>query len=121
MLPLYALFALAFAIVIALFAAQNTTSASVSLLAWHTESMSISVLILIAAALGAAITLVLGIMREISLRLHNRGTSQRLRAAEARVKQLEAQVHELEAERQSTSGLDAAGSALPAGDPPPAT
>jgi uncharacterized integral membrane protein len=119
MLLFYVLFALAFAILIALFAGQNTTSSSVNFLVWHTESMSISVLILIAAALGAAIMVVLAIGREIALRLSHRGTGQRLRAAENRVQELEARVHELEAERESTAGLDAPASASPAADSPP--
>src|SRR5437879_5589741 len=82
--------ALAFSIVIALFAVQNTTPVAVSFLTFRADEVAVSVLVLISAALGAAAMLLLGVAREIPLRWRHRATSQQLKAAQARVSQLEA-------------------------------
>jgi uncharacterized integral membrane protein len=82
--------ALAFSIVIAIFAVQNTTPVAVSFLTFRVEGVAVSVLVLISAALGAAAILLLGLAREVRLRLRHRGVSQQLKAAQARVAELEA-------------------------------
>jgi uncharacterized integral membrane protein len=82
--------ALAFSIVIAIFAVQNTTPVAVSFLTFRAETVAVSVLVLISAALGAAAMLLLGVAREISLRWSHRSTIQQLKAAQARVAELEA-------------------------------
>jgi uncharacterized integral membrane protein len=82
--------ALAFSIVIAIFAVQNTTPVAVSFLAWRADSVAVSVLVLISAALGAAAMLFLGLAREVRLHLRHRATAQQLRAAQRRVTELEA-------------------------------
>jgi uncharacterized integral membrane protein len=82
--------ALAFSIVIAIFAVQNTTPVAVSFLTLRAESVAVSVLVLISAALGAAAMLLLGVAREVRLRWRHRALSQQLKAAQARLKQLEA-------------------------------
>ncbi len=82
--------ALAFSIVIAIFAVQNTTPVAVSFLTFRADAVAVSVLVLISAALGAAAMLLLGIAREVGLRWRNRATAQQLKAAQARVAELEA-------------------------------
>ena len=81
--------ALAFSIVIAIFAVQNTTPVAVQFLGLRAESVAVSVLVLVSAALGAAAILLLGLAREVSWRWRHRGVTQQLRTAQARVTELE--------------------------------
>jgi uncharacterized integral membrane protein len=131
MLPLYLILTLAFAVVIAIFAVQNTASTTISFLTWHVENLAISVLVLIAAAIGAAMALVLSTPHELTSRLHHRSTRQKLKAAEDQNTKLQARVTELEGQVSSPAPAAAAatpetpaqGAALPAGsaaEPPPA-
>jgi len=82
--------ALAFAIVIAIFAVSNTAPVEISFVTFHTAPVAASVLVLISVALGAGTILILGIAREIGLRWSHRGTTQQLKAAQARIVELEA-------------------------------
>jgi lipopolysaccharide assembly protein A len=82
--------ALAFSIVIAIFAVQNTTPVAVTFLTFRAETVAVSVLVLISAAFGAAVMLLLGISREVNLRWRHRAVAQQLKAAQTRVAQLEA-------------------------------
>src|SRR5437016_1928972 len=82
--------ALAFSIVIAIFAVQNPTPVPVSFLLFRADPVPVSVLVLISAALGAAAMLFLGVAREVSLRWRHRATAQQLKASQARVAELEA-------------------------------
>ena len=84
------LLALAFSILIAVFAVQNTTPVAVSFLTFRADAVAVSVLVLISAALGAAAMLLLGIAREVPMRWRHRSVSQQLKAAQARVTELEA-------------------------------
>jgi lipopolysaccharide assembly protein A len=84
------LLALAFSIVIAIFAVQNTTAVDVQFLGFRAPNVAVSVLVLVSAALGAAAMLLFGLSREVSLRWRHRGVSQQLRQAQARVVELEA-------------------------------
>src|SRR5438067_4808417 len=79
--------ALAFSIVIAIFAVQNTTPVAVTFLAFRADTVAVSVLVLISAAFGAAVMLLLGFSREVNLRWRNRAVTQQLRAAQARIAQ----------------------------------
>ena len=90
MTQLIVFLALAFSIIIAIFAVQNTTPVAVSFLTFRADAVAVSVLVLISAALGAAAMLLLGVAREVRLRLRHRATNQRLKAAQARVAELEA-------------------------------
>ena len=101
MLQVVVFLALAFSIVIAIFAVQNTTPVAVSFLTFRAETVAVSVLVLISAALGAAAMLLLGIAREVSLRWRHRGVAQQLRAAQARIAALEAEAASREAEAVS--------------------
>jgi uncharacterized integral membrane protein len=91
MLQLILFLALAFSIVIAVFAVQNPAQVEVSFLFLPPAQLAVSVLVLISAALGAGMMLLLGVAREVQVRLHNRGLAQQVRAAERRVRELEAQ------------------------------
>lgn len=82
--------ALAFSIVIAIFAVQNTTPVAVTFLTFRAETVAVSVLVLISAAFGAAVMLLLGLSREVNLRWRHRAVAQQLKAAQTRVAQLEA-------------------------------
>ena len=81
--------ALAFSIVIAIFAVSNTAPVEVSFLTFHSPPVAASVLVLITVALGAAAMVLLGVTREVSLRWSHRGTTQQLKAAQARIAELE--------------------------------
>ncbi len=84
------LLALLFSIIIAIFAVQNTTQVAVSFLTFQAQSVAVSVLVLISAALGALAILLLGTAREVSIRWRHRSVTQQLKAAQARIAQLEA-------------------------------
>ena len=74
--------ALAFSIVIAIFAVQNTTPVAVTFLTFRADTVAVSVLVLISAAFGAAVMLLLGISREVNLRWRHRSVTQQLKAAQ---------------------------------------
>ncbi|GAC1317015.1 MAG: hypothetical protein NVSMB2_10320 [Chloroflexota bacterium] len=82
--------ALAFSIVIAIFAVQNTTPVAVSFLTFRADTVAVSVLVLISAALGAGAMLLLGLAREVGLRLRHRSVANQLKQSQARVAELEA-------------------------------
>ena len=82
--------ALAFSIVIAIFAVQNTTPVAVTFLTFRADAVAVSVLVLISAAFGAAVMLLLGLSREVNLRWRHRAVAQQLKVAQTRVAQLEA-------------------------------
>jgi len=82
--------ALAFSIVIAIFAVQNTQQVSVSFLFWGPATTAASVLVLISAALGALAMLLFGMAREVRMRWAHRNTSAQLKTAQKRVAELEA-------------------------------
>ncbi|MDQ3809963.1 MAG: lipopolysaccharide assembly protein LapA domain-containing protein [Chloroflexota bacterium] len=90
MAQLIVFLALLFSIVIAIFAVQNTTSVAVSFLVFGPLTVAVAVLVLISAALGALAILLLGIAREVRLRLRQRSLAQQLRQAQARIAELEA-------------------------------
>jgi uncharacterized integral membrane protein len=94
--------ALAFSIVIAIFAVQNNQVVSVQFLSFHFDGVAVSVLVLISAAVGAATMLLLSVAREISLRWRHRAVAQQLKVAQARVSELQA------AQGPSTTALSAA-------------
>jgi uncharacterized integral membrane protein len=91
MSQLIVIVALAFSILIAIFAVQNTTPVAVSFLTYRADEVAVSVLVLISAALGAIAMLLLGISREITLRWHHRSVSNQLKQSQARVAELERQ------------------------------
>ena len=90
MSQIWVFLALAFSIVIAIFAVQNNASVEVRFLMLGPALVAVSVLVLIAAALGAGIMLLLGMGREVRLRWRQRQVGQQLKAAQTRVAELEA-------------------------------
>jgi uncharacterized integral membrane protein len=110
--------ALLFSIVIAIFAVQNTTAVDVQFLNLRAQNVAVSVLVLIAAALGAVAMLLLGLAREVSIRWKHRAVSHQLRQAQARVAQLEA----AQADAATTAVPEAPALAAPnTNEPPPPT
>jgi lipopolysaccharide assembly protein A len=81
--------ALAFSVVIAIFAVQNTTPVPVSFLTFRSDAVAVSVLVLVSAVFGAAAMLLLGMAREINLRWRHRAVAQQLKTAQARLAALE--------------------------------
>lgn len=90
MLQIMLVASLVFAVGIALFAVQNTTSVPVQFLGWRAEAVAASVLVLVSAALGAAATLLFGAAREVRLRLRLRAQGYELSTSRDRVRKLEA-------------------------------
>ena len=82
--------ALAFAILIAIFAAQNSESQDVRFLSFTATSVPVSVLVLVSALCGAGVILLLGISREVSHRWRQRSLSNQLKTANTRIASLEA-------------------------------
>lgn len=80
--------ALIFAVGIAVFAVQNTTPVPVQFFGWRADSVAASVLVLLSAALGAAVTLLLGAVREVRLRLRLRALRHELSASQERLRAL---------------------------------
>src|SRR5437867_10958442 len=80
--------ALAFSIVIAIFAVQNSTPVVVSFLTFPPATVAVSVLVLISAALGALAILLLVVAREASLRWRHRAVSNQLMQSQARIAEL---------------------------------
>ncbi len=91
--------ALVFGIVIAIFAVQNSTTVPISFLWLNASGVAVSVLILISAALGALVTFLFGLGREVRLRIARRSTEKAARSTEQRLQELEGEVKRLEAEK----------------------
>ena len=89
MAQLFLVVALVCAVGIALFAVQNPTPVALNFLGWRIESVAVSVLVLLSAALGAAVTLLFGAAREVRLRLRLRSQGQALSSSQERVRDLE--------------------------------
>jgi lipopolysaccharide assembly protein A len=98
--------ALAFSIVIAIFAVQNTTPVTVQFLGFHVDGVAVSVLVLISAALGAAAILLLGIAREVQWRWRQRNLNQQLR--QARTEAVSSQPSAISAPSEGTAQLPSA-------------
>jgi putative membrane protein len=98
-LVVYVILALVFAVFVALFAVQNAGQITVTFLAWQWDT-SVAVVILGAAALGAAFGGLLAVVREIQLKL-------KLRAAQGRVRRLEALLDEAEGTKAGSRELPA--------------
>src|SRR6478735_9330532 len=91
--------ALVFGIIIALFAVQNSSPTTIRFLWMSAENVPVSVLVMISAALGALVTLMLGLGREVK---HGWGRFRARRvtgAMERRVAELEKSVEQATAEK----------------------
>ncbi|MGI6037583.1 MAG: LapA family protein [Limnochordia bacterium] len=86
---------LLFAIVVALFAVQNSASVPVAFLAWET-TISVALVILGAAFLGALIVGLLGFVKQLGLGLRLRNLQSRINKLEGEIAQLAAEKAQLE-------------------------
>ena len=108
--------ALVFGIVIALFAVQNSAPTTIRFLWISAEGVALSVLVMICAALGALVTLMFGMGREVRLQWSRRSARRTVAAHEKRIAELEQTVQQLSTEK---SALEAQVAAFTAGSNPP--
>ena len=107
-MQIYWIAALGFGIVIALFAVQNSSPITMSFLWLRLEDVAVSVVVLICATLGALVTALFGLGREIRMRVSRRSTQRTVNAQQRRIDELESTVHRLEQEKAELQGrLDA--------------
>jgi uncharacterized integral membrane protein len=115
-MQIYWIAALGFGIVIALFAVQNSTPIPIRFLWVGVEDVPISVLVLVCATLGALVTALFGLGREIRLRVSGRSTRRTVRSQEQQLAELQATIQQLERDKAELEGrLDA----LRGSGPPP--
>jgi uncharacterized integral membrane protein len=91
--------ALIFGIVIALFAVQNSAPTTLRFLWMSAENVPLSVLVMICASLGALVTLMFGLGREVRLRWGRRQAHRTISANEKRIGELEQTVEQLTTEK----------------------
>jgi uncharacterized integral membrane protein len=108
--------ALAFGIVIALFAVQNSAPTTIRFLWISAEGVALSVLIMICATLGALVTLMFGLGREFRLQWSRRSARRTVAAHEKRIAELEKAVEQLSTEK---AALETQVAAFTAGGNPP--
>jgi lipopolysaccharide assembly protein A len=84
--------ALIFAIAVALFAVQNTTPVAVSFLWFQIPQLAVSVLILVCTFMGALLTILVGVGRELRRTLALRSLRGQVAARDRRIKELEEQI-----------------------------
>ena len=93
--------ALIFGIVIALFAVQNSSPTTIRFLWLSVENVAVSMLVMICAALGALVTLMFGLGREVRLGWGRRRSRRTITALEKRIGDLETSVEQLTAEKNA--------------------
>jgi uncharacterized integral membrane protein len=91
--------ALAFGIVIALFAVQNSAPTTIRFLWISAEAVPLSVLVMICATLGALVTLMFGLGREVRLQWSRRQALRSVTAHEKKIAELEKTVEQLTTEK----------------------
>jgi len=91
--------ALIFGIVIALFAVQNSSPTTIRFLWLSVENVAVSVLVMICATLGALVTLMFGLGREVRLGWGRRQARRAIAAHEKQIADLEKAVEQLTAEK----------------------
>ena len=98
-MQVYWIAALAFGILVAIFAVQNSMPITIGFLWLSMENVAVSVVILVSAALGALITGLFGLGRELRYRLRGRSSRRVVQAREQQVAELEQTVERLTRER----------------------
>jgi uncharacterized integral membrane protein len=98
-MQIYWTLALFFGIVIALFAVQNSSPTTIRFLWFSAEGVAVSVLVMICAALGALVTLMFGLGREVRLQWSRRSARRTVRSHEKRLADLEASLEEANREK----------------------
>ena len=81
--------ALIFSIIIAIFAVQNTQSVAVTFLTFQTQELSVSIVVLASAAVGALLTFFFGLWRQLR-------SSLTLRSDRKKIEQLDSSLAELQ-------------------------
>jgi uncharacterized integral membrane protein len=116
-MQVYWIAALAFGIVIALFAVQNSSPTTIRFLWLSAEGVAISVLVMICATLGALLTLMFGLGREVRLRWSRRSARRHGEALERRVSELEKALDQANTEKAALQtqldALNASAGSLP--------
>ena len=103
-MQIYWIVALGFGIGIALFAVQNSAPVPVRFLWLGVEDVPISVLVLVCATVGALITFLFGLGREIQLRVSRRSSRRTVRSQEQQIAELQGTVQRLEREKAELQG-----------------
>jgi uncharacterized integral membrane protein len=85
--------ALVFAIAVALFAVQNTTPVSVNFLWFQVPQLAVSVLVLLCTFMGALLTILVGVGRELRRTLALRSLRHQVGERDRRITELEEQIH----------------------------
>ena len=98
-MQVYWIAALAFGILVAIFAVQNSLPITIGFLWLSMENVAVSVVILVSAALGALITGLFGLGREIRHRMRGRSSRRAVQARDRHVSELEETVERLTRER----------------------
>ncbi len=98
-MQVYWIAALAFGILVAIFAVQNSAPITVGFLWLSIENVAVSVVILVSAALGALITGLFGLGREIRHRVRGRSSRRAVQSRERQIAELEETVERLTRER----------------------
>ena len=98
-MQIYWVLALLFGIVIALFAVQNSAPTTIRFLWFSAEGVAVSVLVMICAALGALVTLMFGLGREVRHQVSRHSARRTVRSHEKRLAELEAAVEQLTREK----------------------
>lgn len=101
--------ALAFAVLVAVFAMQNSSTVLVSFLIWEI-STSLAVVILAAAALGAIIAGSLGFVKQVEMGLRMRGLQGKLAKMQGDLEALEEEKQALTGEQAKSGGGEASDS-----------
>jgi lipopolysaccharide assembly protein A len=84
--------ALIFAIAVALFAVQNTTPVAVNFLWFQVPQLAVSVLVLLCTFMGALLTILVGVGRELRRALALRSLRNQVAARDRRISELEDQI-----------------------------
>ena len=116
--------ALIFSIIIAVFAVQNTQPVAVSFLTFQTQQLSVSIVVLASAAVGALLTFFFGLWRQLRSSFAVRSDRKRIEQLNATLAELQrsyAQAQErlkqLQQENEQLKGRLAGSPATPAGAP----
>ncbi len=98
-MQVYWIAALAFGILVAIFAVQNSLPITIGFLWVSMENVAVSVVILVSAALGALTTGLFGLGREIRHRMRGRSSRRAVQSREQKIAELEETVERLTRER----------------------
>lgn len=95
------LIALIVALPVAVFAVQNPAAVNVSFLVWQTQSISVSLIVIIAFAVGAFLSFLLGLTGRVRSTLSLRQQRSEVQWREQRIAELERMIDTLRAENEA--------------------